>query len=179
MIRNRFDLKKYLKEDYKYYKKNLKERIKQFIIQDHLFKIWKYIKYLRYEEYFLNTNKKILYYYYARKKNKLGNELGFYINPNTIEEGLTICHHGSIIVNGAAKIGKNCKLHGNNCIGNNGRNLDSPELGDNVDIGFGAVIIGKVYIADNTRIGANAVVNKSSKKKDTTLVGVPAYEVKK
>jgi len=33
-----------------------------------------------------------------------------------------------------------------------------PEIGDNIYIGCGAVIIGKTKIGNNVRIGANAVV---------------------
>lgn len=36
-----------------------------------------------------------------------------------------------------------------------------PVLGDNVYIGPGAKIFGKVQIADGCKVGANAVVNKS------------------
>lgn len=79
-----------------------------------------------------------------------------------------------------AKIGKNCQFHGNNCVGNKGV-LDeaAPRLGDNVEIGVGAKIIGDIYIADGVKIGANAVVVKSCYNKGATLVGIPALEVRK
>ena len=35
---------------------------------------------------------------------------------------------------------------------------DAPTIGNNVEIGFGAVIIGKIKIADGIKIGANSVV---------------------
>ena len=47
-------------------------------------------------------------------------------------------------------------------------------IGDNVDIGVGAVIIGNIYIANNVRIGANAVVTKSCYEEGAILVGNPA-----
>ena len=47
-------------------------------------------------------------------------------------------------------------------------------LGNNVDIGYGAIVVGDVYIADDVRIGAGAVVTKSCYEKGVTLVGVPA-----
>ena len=37
----------------------------------------------------------------------------------------------------------------------------APIIGDNVDIGVGATIIGNITIADNIKIGAGAVVTKS------------------
>ena len=49
-----------------------------------------------------------------------------------------------------------------------------PVLGDNVYIGPGAKIFGKVQIADGCKVGANAVVNKSFLVKKSILVGVPA-----
>ena len=55
----------------------------------------------------------------------------------------------------------------------------APIIGKNVDIGFGAVIIGDVKIADNCVIGANAVVTKSFLEQGTVICGVPAREIKK
>ena len=56
-----------------------------------------------------------------------------------------------------------CQLHGDNCIGNNGITLAAPRIGNRVDIGVGAKIIGNIEIADDIVIGAGAVVNKSFK----------------
>ena len=49
-----------------------------------------------------------------------------------------------------------------------------PVLGDNIYLGPGAKIFGRVVIADGCKIGANAVVNKSCEQKNSVLVGVPA-----
>ncbi|MBT0889312.1 hypothetical protein KJR38_03095 [Streptococcus lutetiensis] len=54
-----------------------------------------------------------------------------------------------------------------------------PVIGNNVDIGVGAKIIGNVTIADGIKIGANAVVNKSFYEEGITIVGVPARKVVK
>lgn len=71
-----------------------------------------------------------------------------------------------------------CQLHGNNCIGNNRKEDErSPHIGNNVEIGVGAKIIGDIYVVDNVKIGANAVVVKSCFTNGATLVGVPAHEV--
>lgn len=94
-------------------------------------------------------------------------------------KGLQIYHHGSIIVNGKARVGENCQLHGNNCIGNNGKTWGAPVIGNNVDIGFGAVIIGEIELADDIKVAAGAVVVKSCTVSGTTLAGVPAKPVKK
>ena len=52
-----------------------------------------------------------------------------------------------------------------------------PNIGNNVDIGVGAIIIGNVNIADGCIIGAGAVVTKSFDKINTVIVGVPGKAV--
>lgn len=183
MIKTRDDLKYYLNQDNIYYRnKGKKQLLKLWILRDHDILIRKYVKLLRKDEYYSNNRSsllnKIKCIFYKNRKNSLGNKLGFYIIPNSFKEGLTIYHHGNIIVNGNARIGKNCKLHGDNCIGNNGFSKKAPVIGDNVDIGVGAKIIGDVYIADDIIIGANAVVNKSFYEKGITIAGIPARKIK-
>ena len=64
-----------------------------------------------------------------------------------------------IIVSYGAKIGSNCRIYQQVTIGwNGGGDAGEPIIGDNVIIGAGAKIIGKVTIGDNVKIGANAVV---------------------
>lgn len=58
---------------------------------------------------------------YRLSKNRLGAKLGIYIPAGVFDEGLHIWHYGNIIVNAESKVGKNCMLHGDNCIGNNGK----------------------------------------------------------
>lgn len=50
-------------------------------------------------------------------------------------------------------------------------------LGNNVQVGAGAVIIGPLYIGDNVIIGANAVVTKDIPA-NSVAVGVPARVIK-
>ena len=182
MVNSKQELYSYILSDDAYAKG--KSRIKNMkIVHDAEYYITNYLVYLRKQEYYINTAKKnrikkFLALYYERKKHNLGNRLGLYVAPNCCDRGLTIYHHGTIIVNPNARIGKNCKLHGNNCIGNNGISEDCPKIGDNVDIGFGAVIIGGIKIADGIKIGANAVVNKSFSEPGITIAGVPARRVK-
>ena len=52
-------------------------------------------------------------------------------------------------------------------------------MGNNVDIGYGAVLIGGITIADDIKIGANAVVNRSFTEPGVTIAGVPAKVVKR
>lgn len=69
--------------------------------------------------------------------------------------------HG-IFVSGGAKIGKHCVIYQNVTIGSNtikgSSKNGSPEIGDNVLIGAGAKIIGKIKIGNNVRIGAGCAV---------------------
>ena len=115
--------------------------------------------------------------YYFSQKNKLGNRLGFKIPRNTFEQGLSIYHHGLIIINEKARIGKNAKLHGGNCIGNNGTLDENPVIGDDLDLGIGAKVIGGVKLGNQVKVGANAVVTKSFEEDGITLVGMPAKKI--
>ena len=178
MIKNRQDLKKYINVEIKLYFKSKKDYIHLMLLKDHYYEIWKFVRALRHMEFHQNTGHKLRYYLWQRKKNKLGARLGLTIWPNTCESGLMIWHYGSVIINGHSKIGKNCKFHGMNCIGNKGNIGDvAPIIGNNVDIGIGAVIIGDVQLADDIKVGANAVVTKSCLTKGAILVGVPAHEI--
>ena len=110
------------------------------------------------------------------KKNNLSLKLGIEINPFHCGKGVRICHP-NVVINGYT--GDNCIFHGNNVIGNKktGAKTDIPKIGNNVDIGTGAIIIGDVVIADNCVIGAGAVVTKSFSKPSTVIAGVPAKEI--
>lgn len=183
MIKNRIQLKEYIEADRRYYMSYPKKRrIRLVLSGDHLYMIQKFMKRLRKEEYYFNRSgpfNRLMELFYARRKNRLGNKLGFYIRPNSLEKGAVIFHHGSIIIHGDARLGENCMLHGNNCIGNNGDSNDAPVIGKNVDIGMGASVLGGVRIADNVKIGAGAVVVKSCDVDGATLVGIPARIINK
>lgn len=138
--------------------------------------IWKYVTYLRREE---AAGNKLACFFWRRKKNDLGSRLGIVAYAGTCGKGLQIWHYGSVIISGDARVGENCIFHGQACIGNDGKNDKAPVIGNNVDIGVGARIIGDITIADDVRIGANAVVTKSCLEKGATLVGCPARVLKK
>ncbi len=183
MIREKSDLKSYILCDNSFSKQDKQREKYMKRIHDPESYVNKYLFYLRKQEYYLNTAggnkfKSLLGLVYERKKHKLGVKLGFNIPPNSFDKGITIYHTGCVAINTTARIGENCKLHGNNCIGNNGIEDKSPVIGNNVDIGFGAVVIGDITIADNIKIGANAVVNKSFTESGITIAGVPAKRVK-
>lgn len=184
MIHSRAELKRYIIEDNReFFSKSLKERMISFFCRYPDYEIMLFKRCLRKAEYAFNTvnRSKIKFLralFYERRKNKIGKQLGIEIDINCFGAGLEIYHGGNIIVNPQARIGKNCKLHGGNCIGNNGITKAVPIIGDNVDIGFGACIIGDVELADNIIIGSNAVVVKSCVRQGAVLVGMPAKEIR-
>ena len=102
-------------------------------------------------------------------------KLGISISPNTFGPGLSIAHRGTIVVNGGAQIGANCRIHTGVNIGTEAGKADAaPVIGNNCYIGPGAKIFGPIQIGSNSVIGANAVVNKSFPEGGQTIAGVPA-----
>jgi serine O-acetyltransferase len=88
---------------------------------------------------------------------------------------LVIEHQGAIVIHGDSVIGNDCHIRQGCTLGNKTLDLpfDAPTLGDRVNVGAGAVILGKVTIGDGANIGANAVVLKDVPA-GATAVGVPA-----
>jgi serine O-acetyltransferase len=104
--------------------------------------------------------------------------LGFSISPNSCEAGLELGHWGDIVINGKARIGKNCTIAGAGVlIGEDLKNPESPIIGDNCYIGPGAKIIGAVKIADGVTVGANAVVASDVLEPYITVGGIPAKKI--
>ena len=142
--------------------------------------IWRFQRQLRKCEYLQNVNKSNILWKFrkflaAKQLKKLSCILGFTINPNCFREGLRIAHRGTIVVNGRARIGANCII--NACVNIGATPGDEnavPVIGNNVYIGPGAKIYGKIYIADGCIIGANAVVNKDCYEPNMLIIGVPA-----
>ena len=175
-------LKEYLDSDrMDYFPPLSKGWLLDWILKTEQYWIRKYMKALRKEEFYTAYKKnRLLKYYYFRKKNILGVRLGFFISAGCFDAGLKIYHYGSIIVNPKSRIGKNCTIHGTCCIGSKGTFPDdSPVIGDNVDIGQNAQILGGIIIADGVKIGAGAVVLKSVLQQGVTVVGVPARILEK
>ena len=101
---------------------------------------------------------------------RLAVRLGFTIPKNVFGPGLCLVHRGTVVVNPAAKVGANCRIHPSTSIGDyNG----TPTIGDNVYIGPGAKLYGPITIGNNVAIGANSVVN-SSFPDNCTVGGIPA-----
>lgn len=145
--------------------------------------IWKFILCYRKLEFVFRQEGIKRYFYYPMmliesiRFHRLSIRCGYSIPLNCFEKGMSLAHRGLIVVNGYAKIGKNCRIHEGVTIGTTGGNNDAPVIGDNVFIGTGAKIIGNIQIADDVAIGANAVVVKSIGEPGTTWAGNPAKKI--
>jgi serine O-acetyltransferase len=83
-------------------------------------------------------------------------------------------HHSGIIINGTAQFGDDCVIRNGVTVGVRHTNVPgSPVIGDRVDIGAGAVLLGPIRIGDDVAIGANAVVI-TDVPSHSIAVGVPA-----
>lgn len=104
---------------------------------------------------------------------------GISISSNAqIDKGLYIGHFGGIFINEGAQIGGNCTIAQGVTIGTLGLGkAGAPVVGNNVFIGSGAKVLGKIQVGNNVKIGANAVVIKDVPD-NATVVGVPARVVK-
>ena len=91
-----------------------------------------------------------------------------------IGRNFVIDHFGGIVVSGYARFGDDCRIRNGVVVGL--ADVDDPAapvIGDNVDIGAGAKVLGRIRIGNNVRIGANAVVVRDVPD-DHIAVGVPA-----
>jgi serine O-acetyltransferase len=87
---------------------------------------------------------------------------------------LLIEHFGGIVVSGDAVIGDDVVLRHGVTIGLRRTEVPgSPTIGDRVDIGAGAKILGPILIGDDVVIGANAVV-LDDVPSHSIAVGIPA-----
>lgn len=105
---------------------------------------------------------------------------GIEIHPGAvIGSGLFIDHGMGVVIGETAEVGDNVTLYQGVTLGGTGNEHGKrhPTVGNNVIIGAGAKVLGNIYIADGTKVGANAVVLKSTNR-DSTVVGIPAKEVR-
>ena len=96
--------------------------------------------------------------------------------PCEVEVGrnFVIDHFGGIVISGYARFGDNCRIRNGVVVGL--AKVDdpcAPIIGNNVDIGAGAKVLGRITIGNNVVIGANAVVVKDVPD-NSIAVGVPA-----
>ena len=100
--------------------------------------------------------------------------------PYTVRLGrrVRLWHHGGMILN-ARSIGDDVHLRQNTTFGiaRRGQEADIPVIGDRVDIGCGACVLGAVRVGSDSVVGANAVVLSDIPPR-SVAVGAPARVVK-
>ncbi|WP_380784217.1 serine O-acetyltransferase [Sphingomonas sp. R86520] len=100
-------------------------------------------------------------YMFRLVRNRYGIEL--YLTSQ-IGRGVRFGHQNGIVIHRFARIGDRCLIRQGVTFGEGGLNKDNfadkigPVVGNDVDIGAGAVLIGNVKIGDRVHIGPNAVV---------------------
>jgi len=94
---------------------------------------------------------------YCKVRNYYGIDL-----PYTVKLGRRVKfeHPGGVIIHGNAVIGDDCVIRQGVTLGNRHLNepFAAPVLGDRVNVGAGAKLLGNITIGTDVNIGANAVV---------------------
>lgn len=136
--------------------------------------ILRYLRILRYYEFYLNTKKSFLdglfLNWYKFRWIRLGEKLGFTIYPNTCGYGLRIPHWGTIVIGPHNEIGNYALFHTSVCIPTGKR-----KIGNFLKMSAGSKIINKgISLGSGTTIASNSVVTKECKLDNCLLAGMPA-----
>lgn len=106
---------------------------------------------------------------------------GIEIHPGAkIGRGFFIDHGMGTVIGATAEIGKNCVMFHNVTLGGTGKHKGKrhPTLGNNVSVGTGAILIGRVKIGNNVKIGADTFIINKSIPNNCTVVGTPGKIVR-
>lgn len=76
-----------------------------------------------------------------------------------VQGPLIIWHGAGLVINPSVNIGKDVVLRSGVVIGNDGKSDKCPSIGDSVDIGANAVVVGDITVGDGASIGPNTFVN--------------------
>ncbi len=91
-----------------------------------------------------------------------------------VGRNFVIDHFGGIVVSGFARFGDDCRIRNGVTVGlKRATDPCAPVIGNNVDIGAGAKVLGAIVVGDNVVIGANAVV-VTDVPPNSLALGVPA-----
>lgn len=112
---------------------------------------------------------------FRRVRNHYGIEF-----PYSIQVGrrLVIEHQSAIVIHGNTVFGDDCIIRQGVTIGNRhaAHPFDAPRLGNRVNVGAGAKLLGAITVGDGANIGANSVVVKDVPA-GVTVVGIPAKPI--
>jgi serine acetyltransferase len=138
-------------------------------IATHRFGVWR----MTVNPKILRAPLSMLYRYLYRKcRNHYGIELPY---TATVGRRVVIEHQHGIVIHGQCVIGDDCIIRQGVTLGNKtlDRPDDAPKLGNRVNIGAGAKVLGLVTIGDDATVGANAVVVKDVPP-GALAMGIPA-----
>lgn len=110
---------------------------------------------------------RLLYFSTRLRFERLSERLGFEIPLGVFQPGLSIAHRGTIVVNGDARVGKNCRIHPGVTIG--AAQGKAPQVGSDVFIGPGVGIFGGIKIGDGAVLGPHSLINTDIAENSTTL----------
>lgn len=143
---------------------------------------YKYVFWLRITRFaFLNKKRHLLLFLLSRTVLKhYAYKFGFDISYQaSILPGFAIGHWGYIIIQGSSVIGANCFVRPGVVLGKKSvYNGGSQVIGDNVEFGTGAKVLGDIEIGNNVTVGANSVVTHSIPD-NCVIAGAPAKIIKK
>ena len=95
-----------------------------------------------------------------------------------IGPGLYMPHPHGIIIGAGVKIGENVLILQRVTLGRAGDSHFYPTIGNGVEIGAGAAVLGAINVGDRAKIGANSVVLKDVPS-GSVAVGAPARLIKR
>lgn len=148
--------------------KNKKEKLVSTLVHDQ-----KWHRYNLYRHYCLMFKWKdknyIFYLFHYFRYAREATITNIQIRTDVFIENLQFNHY-AIVVNQGAVIGKNVTLVGNNCIG--GDDKGAPTIGSDVFIGYGAIVLGNIKVANCVKIGGGALVTKDVLEEGVTVVGI-------
>lgn len=100
-------------------------------------------------------------------------------STTTIGKGFRILHFGNIVINPNAVIGENCTVAQGVLIGcSEGKKSGSPKIGNNVNIGANALILGGISLGNDVLIAPGAFVNFDVPD-NCIVIGNPGKTIKK
>ena len=124
MIRTKDELKRYIEYETRNFDHPILLKIPVDLYESQI--IARYLILLRKTEYHINCGHKIRKIFYLLRLKRKQCRYGIHIPVNVFDKGLSIAHLGTIVVNGNAKIGKDCRIHVGVVIGANGENVRAP-----------------------------------------------------
>lgn len=120
---------------------------------------------LRHSEYHLNNRHRIRYMIFHFLLRRMQLKYSMQIPENVFAKGLHIVHLTPVIVNAGASCGENIQLFPYTGIVASRRatrdDADAPTIGNGCAFSIGAVVTGKVVLADNIVVGAMMWYKKS------------------